>query len=68
MTADEKYISYFNNYFVFKKIRTVDAEKVRLGETDQSQFEVKLNLADTEKLRTKKKKKKLVIKASEEGK
>ena len=63
MTADEKYISYFNNYFVFKKIRTVDAEKVRLGETDQSQFEVKLNVADTEKLRGKptKKKKKLVI-------
>ena len=68
MTPGEKYISYFNNYFVFKKIRTVDAEKVRLGETDQSQFEVKLDLADTEKLRTKKKKKKLVIKASEEAK
>jgi hypothetical protein len=65
MTADEKYISYFNNYFVFKKIRTVDAEKVRLGETDQSQFEVKLNVADTEKLRGKptKKKKKLVIRS-----
>lgn len=70
MSSDEKYISYFNNYFVFKKIRTVDAEKVRLGETDQSQFEVKLDLADTEKLRAKpvKKKKKLVIKSTKEEK
>ena len=63
MTADERKISYFNNFFVFKKIRSVDAEKVKLNESDESAAEVALNTADTVKLRTapKKKKKKLVI-------
>ena len=63
MTPNERYISFFNNYFIFKKIRSVDAEKVKLEATDESAVEVKLNLADTEAARkpTKKRKKKLVI-------
>ena len=63
MTPSERYISFFNNYFIFKKIRTVDAEKIKLAATDESTAEIKLNLADTEAARTssKKKKKKFVI-------
>jgi len=63
MSPDERKISYYNNYFVFKKVRTVDAEKVKLTLTDESVFEATQNVAETIKLRkgTKKKKKKLVI-------
>lgn len=63
MSPDERKISYYNNYFVFKKVRTVDAEKVKLTLTDESAFETAQNVAETIKLRkgTKKKKKKLVI-------
>jgi SAM-dependent methyltransferase len=63
MTPSERTISFFNNYFIFKKIRKVDAEKVKLEATDESVVEIKLNLADTEAARkpTKKRKKKLVI-------
>lgn len=66
MSPEEKYISFMNNYFVFKKIRTVDAEKVKLDQSDQSAAEVALNEADMAALREKqapkKKKKRLVIK------
>ena len=63
MTPSERYISFFNNYFIFKKIRKVDAEKIKLQESDESVTEIKLDLADTEAARstTKKRKKKLVI-------
>ena len=63
MTPSERYISFFNNYFIFKKIRKVDAEKIKLQGSDESLTEIKLDLADTEAARTttKKRKKKLVI-------
>lgn len=63
MTAKEREISFMNNYFIFKKIRSVDAEKIKLEQTDSSVAEIKLNLTDTESVRkpTKKKKKKLVL-------
>ena len=64
MTAAEREISFYNNYFVFKKIRSVDAEKIKLGSTDESLDEIKLNLDDTLAARgekPQKKKKRLVI-------
>ena len=60
MTASERKISFYNNYFVFKKVRSVDAEKVKLAATDESVAEVTLNLEDTNAAR-KKKKKRLII-------
>ena len=56
-------ISFYNNHFIFKKIHSVDAEKVKLSASDQTSSELQLNLEETEKLRsgTKKKNKKLVI-------
>jgi hypothetical protein len=60
MNASERKISFYNNYFIFKKIRSVDAEKVKLAATDESVAEVTLNLEDTKAAR-KKKKKRLVI-------
>ena len=67
MSADERKISYFNNYFVFKKVRQVDAGKVKLSLSDESANEIKLNIEDTIKIRKpiKKKKKKLVISGEE---
>ena len=71
MNADERKISFYNNYFVFKKVRSVDAEKVKLNASDESATEVKMNVDDTEKIRQepirvtkkiKRKKKKLVLK------
>jgi SAM-dependent methyltransferase len=71
MNADERKISFYNNYFVFKKVRSVDAEKVKLNASDESATEVKMNVDDTEKIREepitvtkkiKRKKKKLVLK------
>lgn len=62
MSSDERKISYFNNYFIFKKVHSVDAEKVKLTMSDESETAVSLNNVDTIKIRkTKKKKKKLVI-------
>ena len=60
MNASERKISFYNNYFIFKKIRSVDAEKVKLAATDESVAEVTLNLEDTKAAR-KKKNKRLVI-------
>jgi hypothetical protein len=63
MTPSERKISFLNNFFIFKKIRSVDAEKVKLRATDESKTEEQLNLKETEALRNpiKKKKKRLVI-------
>jgi len=62
MNAAERKISFLNNYFVFKKVRSVQAEKVKLKATDESEAEAALNLTDTEAIRNpKKKKKRLVI-------
>ena len=68
MTPEERKISYFNNYFVFKKVRTVDAEKVKLSQSDESATEVAMDKADTIKIRksTTKKKKKLIIAVEED--
>jgi len=62
MKPDERTISFYNTYFAFKKIRTLDAEKVKLENSDESIVEAELNKADTLKIRKPKKtKKKLVI-------
>ena len=63
MTPSERKISFLNNFFIFKKIRSVDAEKVKLRATDESKREEQLNLKETEALRNpiKKKNKRLVI-------
>lgn len=63
MTPSERKISFLNNFFIFKKIRSVDAEKVKLRATDESIAEEELNLKETDALRNpiKKKKKRLVI-------
>ena len=53
----------FTIYFAFKKVRTLDAEKVKLEKSDESIVEAELNKADTLKIRKPKKtRKKLVIK------
>jgi len=63
LTPDERTISFYNTYFAFKKVRTLDAEKVKLEKSDESIVEAELNKADTLKIRKPKKtRKKLVIK------
>lgn len=62
MTPDERTISFYNTYFVFKKVRTVDAEKVKLENSNESVVEAQLNKTDMIKIRKPKKtRKKLVI-------
>ena len=65
MNSSERQISFYNNYFVFKKVRSVDAEKIKLAATDESPSEAALNAADTEAARqsiaVKKKNKRLVL-------
>jgi hypothetical protein len=39
MTANDQKISFYNRYFVFKKIRNVNAEKVALESIDETQLE-----------------------------
>jgi len=58
MSNNEKYISYLNKYFVFKKIRNVDAKSVQIDseEDDISNTEVEVT-KKTEKKSDKKKKK-----------
>ena len=36
MSDNEKYISFLNKYFVFKKIRNVDAKSVKIETLDES--------------------------------
>ena len=43
MTSDEKKISFLNKYFIFKKIRDVNAEEVSRVMMDQSQAQVELD-------------------------
>jgi hypothetical protein len=61
MNYKEKQISFYNNYFVFKKVNNVNAELVKLSLSDESKFEVKLNIQDEEQVRSKPKKKKLKL-------
>jgi hypothetical protein len=47
MTPKEKQISFYNRYFVFKKISSVDVEDVYQSVTGVSAFQVKMNRRDT---------------------
>ena len=47
MTPKEKQISFYNRYFVFKKISSVDVEDVYQSVTGVSAFQVKTNRRDT---------------------
>ena len=49
MSTAEKKISFLNNYFVFKKVRNVDAKQVSLDSADESQFQAQLDAVDTQK-------------------
>ena len=66
MNADEKYISFLNRYFIFKKVLDVPIKDVKLAEQEEIVVEVKKK-TETEKPktkgrpRTKKLKKKLVL-------
>ena len=66
MNADEKYISFLNRYFIFKKVLDVPIKDVKLAEQEEIVVEVKAK-SETEKQktkgrpRTKKLKKKLVL-------
>lgn len=39
MSSEEKQISFYNRYFVFKKVRNVDAEKLSLSSIDETTVE-----------------------------
>lgn len=47
MTPKEKQISFYNRYFVFKKITSVDVEDVYQSVTGVNVFQEKMNLRDT---------------------
>lgn len=49
MTASEKKISFLNRYFVFKKFRNVDTQKVELDLSDYDVDNVNLNAKETKK-------------------
>ena len=47
MTANEKKISFLNRYFVYKKIRNVNAEKISLELLDESPEEIRTERKET---------------------
>lgn len=47
MNANEKKISFLNRYFVYKKIRNVNAEKISLELLDESMDQVKVDKKET---------------------
>jgi hypothetical protein len=47
MNAKEKQISFYNRYFIFKKVSSVDVEDVYRSVTGVHVFEEKMNLKDT---------------------
>ena len=47
MTPEEKKISFANRYFVYKKVRNVDAEAISLQALDQTMSEEKLEKMET---------------------
>lgn len=49
MSDSERKISFLNNYFIFKKVRNVDAKAISLDAMDESDFQVKLDQEDTMK-------------------
>jgi hypothetical protein len=71
MDEQEKYISYLNKYFIFKKVLNVPLKDVQLGEPDEARItervvskskkdQAKKDQAKKER-KTKKSKKKLVL-------
>ena len=52
MTADERNISNLNKYFVYKKLRDVDAEKVSRILMDESQQQLEQNTKQEASLQT----------------
>ena len=64
MTTDEKSISFLNNYFIFKKVRNVDAKQITLQtlsktERGSKEDEAKINMPVIRSVR--KYKKKLIL-------
>jgi hypothetical protein len=51
MSENEKIISFLNNYFIFKKVRNVDAERISLLEADETPAQQALDEDDTAEAR-----------------
>ena len=51
LSENEKIISFLNNYFIFKKVRNVDAERISLVEADETEAQQKLDEDDTAEAR-----------------
>ena len=50
MSENEKYISFLNKYFVFKKIRNVDAKSVKIEfEDDEIEEDQEINNKKSDK-------------------
>jgi len=49
MSSFEKKISFLNRYFVYKKIREVNTEKVELEMSEFNEYDVNENLKETQK-------------------
>lgn len=47
MTSSDKKISFLNRYFVFKKVREVNTEKVQLEMSEYNEFDIEQNKKDT---------------------
>jgi len=47
MTANEKKISFLNRYFIYKKVRNVNAEKITLEFLDETEEEARLERKET---------------------
>ena len=50
MTPDQKRISFLNKYFIFKKVRDVDAAAVERVQTDESKVEVAADTSEGKSL------------------
>ena len=48
MTAEEKRISFLNRYFIFKKVRTVDADAIYMSDTTNEKAEVQVTVEQLE--------------------
>jgi len=54
MTSDEKTISFMNRYFVFKKVRNVDAESMAKTLSKSTHFDEDANIVENEPVETEK--------------
>lgn len=50
MTSEEKFISFLNNYFIFKKIRDVDTKSLQVALSDETIDEIKTENAESKSL------------------